>query len=66
MPFSWLQMITGRDRPFANDNTEGPGVNAYGQLFLIFLVLFLTPDNEHMCSETDFTQEEGDFLDDHL
>ena len=31
MPFLWLQMIARRNWPFANDNTEGPGVNAYGQ-----------------------------------
>ena len=28
---------------------------------MIFLVVRLTPDNEHMCSETDFTQEKGNF-----
>ena len=33
---------------------------------VIFLVVFLTPDNEYMCSETDLTQEKGNFLDDHL
>ena len=30
-----------------------------GQPFMIFLVVCLTPDNEYMCSETDFTQEEA-------
>ena len=29
--------------------------------FVLFLVVCLTPDNEHLCSETDFTQEKGDF-----
>ena len=32
-----------------------------GQLFLIFLVVSLTPDNEHMYSKTDFAQEKGNF-----
>ena len=32
----------------------------YGQLFIIFLlVVCLTRDNEHMCSKTDFSQEES-------
>ena len=26
----------------------------------------MTQDNEHTCSETNFTQEKGNFLDDHL
>ena len=34
--------------------------------FLSFFDLFHGPDNEHMCKETDFAQEKGSFLDDHL
>ena len=26
----------------------------------------MTPDNMHMCSEMNFTQEKGNFLEDHL
>ena len=35
-------------------------------VFCDFFAVFLTPDNEHLCSETDFTQDKGNFLDDHL
>jgi len=38
----------------------------YGQLFEIFFIVFLTPDNEYMCFETDLAQEKGNFPDDHL
>ena len=33
---------------------------------MCFFVVFLTPNNEHTCSETDFTQEKGILLDDHF
>ena len=47
-------------------SVDPPSSPRYGQLFMIFFVVFLTPDNEHVCSEMDFTKEKDNFLDDHL
>ena len=33
-----------------------PHLTRYGQLIVLFCCA-LTPDNDHMCSETDFSQE---------
>ena len=58
-------LIYERDinRYFTVRLTEGvnptPTLPSNGQLLMIFLVVCLTPDNEHMCTETDFTQEEA-------
>ena len=38
----------------------------YGQLFVIFFGVHSTLDYDNMCSKTDFTQEKGQFLDNHL
>ena len=58
-----LIYMGGINRYFTVRLTEGvdppPTPPSNGHLFMIFLVVCLTPDNEYMCSETDFTQEEA-------
>ena len=51
LPLGWPKALTP---PFHTHTL-------YGQLFVIFLVVCLTPGNENMCSETGFTKEKRQF-----
>ena len=47
-------------------SVDPPSPHLTVNFFVNLFVVFLTLDNERMCSEKYFTQEKGDFLDDHL